>query len=140
MFAAHILLPLLALAAPALAQEAPTAEQAIEVQRATYGPPNPRQQRCGVPDASGDIVVCAPDNEQYRVQSSAELDPDSHEATYDGVPRAPQLDRGSCRGQPNCFVGGWVPPPVYYIDVSALPQAPEGSEADEVARGERAER
>lgn len=137
------LIPLtLALAQPALAQEAkpgPTAEQAIEQQKKVYGPPNARRS-CGAPDASGDIVVCATDSKEFRVQSSAELDPNSHEALYDGLPRAPQLDKGSCKGQPGCFVGGWAPEPIYYIDLKAIPEAPPGSDADLIAKGEKAER
>ncbi len=121
--------------APAAARV--TAEQAIAREEQIYGPPNPRQKACGVPDASGDIVVCAPDNEEFRVQSSRELNPDAQESLNDGVPRAPQFDRGYCAECPHF---GSVPPPVYYIDVTALPAAPPGSEADEVARGERPER
>jgi hypothetical protein len=121
------------------AQDAvPTAtDQAIENARQIFGPPEPRKKTCGVPDSRGDIVVCAPDNEQYRVQSSRDIDPTSHEATYDGLPRAPQLDRGSCAGEAGCIGFGSVPPPVYYIDVTALPQAPAGSEADAIAKGEK---
>jgi hypothetical protein len=114
-----------------------TAEQAIAQEQQSYGPPAPRKRTCGLPDASGDIIVCAPDNEEFRVQSSRDLNPDSHEALYDGVPRAPQFDNGYCA---ECAHFGHVPPPVYYIDVAALPAAPPGSEADEVARGERPER
>lgn len=141
-----LLLASLALAAPAAAQEAaaspapgPSAEQAIEQQKKVYGPPNARRS-CGAPDASGDIVVCATDSKEFRVQSSAELNPNSHEALYDGVPRAPQLDKGSCKGQPGCFIGGWAPPPIYYIDLEAIPEAPPGSDADLIAKGEKAER
>lgn len=107
------------------------------MQRQAYGPPNPRRTNCGVPDANGDIVVCAPDNSEFRVESSRELDPDSHDALYDGVPRAPQLDRGYCA---ECVHFGWVPPPVLYIDVAALPAAPAGSDAERVANGEIPER
>lgn len=139
--AAPILL-LLALAQPALAQEAapgPTAEQAIEQQKKVFGPPNTRRT-CGVPDSSGDIVVCATDSKEFRVQSSAELDPTSHEALYDGLPRAPQLDKGSCKGQAGCVGFGWAPEPIYYIDLKAIPEAPAGSDADLIAKGEKAER
>ena len=122
--------------APAAAEQT-TAEQAIAQEQQAYGPPAPRKRTCGVPDASGDIIVCAPNNEEFRVQSSRDLNPDSHEATYDGVPRAPQLDHGYCA---ECAHFGRVPPPVYYVDVAALPAAPAGSEAEAVARGEVPER
>lgn len=136
-------------AAPALAQDAtPTAtpdtadakvDAAIAQQKKVFGPPNPRKT-CGVADAKGEIVVCAPDNSQHRVQSSTELDPTSHAALYDGLPRAPQLDRGSCKGQAGCVSFGYAPEPIYYIDLKAIPEAPPGSDADLIAKGEKAER
>ena len=86
-----------------------------------------------------EIVVCVDHGEDLHVPSTAESDPNSREARRalnDGIPRAPQLDRGSCKGQPGCVTGGWAPPPIYEVDLSKLPQAPEGSEADLIARGE----
>ncbi len=103
----------------------------------------PEQPACpgGTEGGDNDIVVCArEDSAQWRVRSSREIDPLSREALRDGLPRAPQLDRGSCKGQPGCMTGGWVPPPVYYIDLKAIPEAPAGSDADKVARGEMADR
>lgn len=128
-------------------------------QAAAYGPPPPPpseqevsagvlvstgsatsgRQGCRRSADSQEIVVCIDRGEDQRIPSTAESDPTSHEALYDGVPRAPQLDRGSCKGQPGCMIGGWAPPPVYYIDVKALPQAPKGSDADLIAKGEKAE-
>lgn len=141
-----LLAVLLALAAPAAAQQAspaaspgPSAEQAIEQQKKVFGPPN-QNRRCGAPDSSGDIVVCATDSKEFRVQSSAELDPNSHAALYDGLPRAPQLDKGSCKGQAGCVGFGYAPEPIYYIDLKAIPEAPPGSDADLIAKGEKAER
>ncbi len=144
--ALFLLLTMLAAPAPAQVQleandlDSKVAER-IEITRERYGPPAPRR-RC---ESSGDadaIVVCAPDRgEDQRVPSTADSDPASLEARRElnnGVPRAPQLDRGSCRGQAGCMVGGWAPPPVYVIDVKAIPEAPEGSEADLIARGEKA--
>lgn len=95
----------------------------------------------GTEGGDNDIVVCArEDSTQWRVRSSRETDPLSREALRDGLPRTPQLDRGSCKGQPGCMVGGWAPPPVYYIDLKAIPEAPAGSDADKVAKGEMADR
>lgn len=102
-----------------------------------YTVPDPRD-RCRRTANSDEIVVCVDRGEDLRVPSTAESDPTSREALDDGVPRAPQFDRGSCRGQGGCMVGGWAPPPVYVVDVSALPQAPEGSDADRIAKGELA--
>ena len=132
----------LGLASPALGQDAidQRVSASIAAARQVYGPPAPKA-RCGVPGPGGEIVVCAPDRgEDQRSPSTAESDPTSHEALYDGVPRAPQFDRGSCRGQPGCQVFGFAPPPIYYIDVKAIPEPPAGSEADLIARGEKAER
>ena len=88
-------------------------------------------------------MVCVDRGEDLRVPGTGDSDPDSLEARHqlnNGVPRAPQMDRGSCRGQPGCFVGGWAPPPIYDVHVKDLPEAPEGSEADLVAKGELAPR
>ena len=97
------------------------------------------QDRCRNARKSGEIVVCIDRGEDLRVPSTAESDPSSlaaRRALNNGIPRAPQLDRGSCKGQPGCVVGGWAPPPIYVIDPAALPQAPEGSDADRIAKGE----
>ena len=126
-----------AAAGPLYAQDAAdrTVDAAIANQKASYGPPSPRKA-CGVPDASGDIVVCAPDSNQYRVQSTAQSNPRSKEALNTGIPRAPNLST-----LPDCSEGcisiGSVPPPVYLIDFSQLPDAPAGSDADQIAKGEK---
>lgn len=131
------------LPAPAAAQAAATPDDRVAEMLAradeAYGAVEPRKTcDSGNPD---EIVVCArTDSSRYRVPSTTQSDPGSREALRTGMPRAPQLDRGSCRGQPGCMVGGWAPPPVYYIDLKALPEAPEGSDADQVAKGEKASR
>ena len=105
-----------------------------------FGPPPPRP-RCGTRTSADEIVVCAPaDSAEFRVQSTRETDPSSHEALYDGLPRAPQLDRGSCKGQAGCISVGWAPPPVYMVDLKTIPEAPAGSDADKVAKGEMRDR
>jgi len=81
------------------------------------------------------IVVCAPDRSQhYRVPSSSD-DPHNRAATRGGAPTPPDVYGGpSCdRG---CIRGGYAPPPVYYIDLSKIPEAPPGSDADKIAKGE----
>lgn len=101
------------------------------------------QDRCRNARKSGEIVVCIDRGEDLRVPSTAESNPSSlaaRRALNNGIPRAPQLDRGSCKGQPGCVVGGWAPPPIYVIDPAALPQAPEGSDADRIAKGELPDR
>ena len=83
-------------------------------------------------------MVCADHGEDQRVPSTAETDPNSREARRaldGGIPRAPQFDRGYCA---SCQHFGSVPPPVYYVDVTKLPAAPAGSDAEAIANGEKA--
>lgn len=128
-------------AAPAAAQDAPAdatdrkVAQMIGRAKKVYGVPDPAAKCRRNPD-SDEIVVCVDRGEDLKVPPTSESDPTSRAALNDGLPRAPQLDRGSCRGQPGCMVGGYAPPPIYIVDVSKLPQAPEGSDADLIARGE----
>ena len=106
---------------------------AIERAREAYAPP--RRSRCGEGEA-GEIVVCAPDAEQHRVAPTSQTDPLSREAIRDGVPRGPDFSR-----LPSCAVArciGWAPPPIYIIDLKAIPEAPADSDADRIARGEMA--
>lgn len=112
----------------------------LESAKSAYGVPDPRL-RCRPKPGSDEIVVCVDRGEDLRVDRGPP-DPNTLEgrrALNGGVPRAPQFDRGSCKGKPGCITGGWVPPPVYYTDVSALPEAPPGSDADRIAKGEMPE-
>lgn len=81
------------------------------------------------------IVVCAPDTSQrYRVPPASD-DAKSRAGTRGGSLSPPDVYGGaSCdRG---CIRGGYAPPPVYYIDLSKIPEAPPGSDADKIAKGE----
>ncbi|WP_296680042.1 hypothetical protein [Novosphingobium sp.] len=98
-------------------------------------PVAPRQSCAGSSD--DEIVVCAAtDSSRYRVPSTIDSNPGSRAALRNGVPTPPQLDRGSCRGQPGCMIGGYAPPKVYVIDLKAIPEAPAGSDADRIGKGE----
>lgn len=146
----RLILPVLVavlISAPALAEQPaamPDGDRVAELFAAAkrnYAIRDPRQECRRRSEA--EIVVCVDRGEDLRVPSTADSDPDSlaaRRALNNGVPRAPQLDRGSCKGQPGCITGGYAPPPIYEIDVRALPQAPDGSDADKVARGELAPR
>lgn len=127
------------LAFPASAQPAADPVDAmIENSRQLFGVPQAKRQTCSQ-SSPDEIVVCVDRPNDQRLPSSAQIDPNSQAGRRfrDGnIPNAPQFDHGSCRGQPNCFTGGWAPPPVYYVDVTALPAAPEGSDADKIAKGE----
>ena len=88
----------------------------------------------------GEIVVCADQrkNERERLPLRDELD--SAKSTSGGVPATPdvhgirQIPGGiSIKG---CFLPPCPPPPMYFFDIASLPEAPEGSDADLVARGE----
>ena len=131
---------------PAAAQETITVAppkgggvaEALLTSRKLYSRDTPR---CGIKGPDGEIIVCAPDGgAQWRVPGSSETDPTSRAATNDGVPRAPELGRGSCVGQFGCLTGGWAPPPAYMIDLSAIPDTPRGSDAEKVANGEMSDR
>jgi hypothetical protein len=126
-------------AAPAHAQSGPTAEQAIEREKEVYGPPPPKP-RCGS-GGPGEIVVCAPESgDQFRVPSTADSDPHSRAAKRrldDGIPRAPNVS-----GLPDCSIVkcmglGSAPEPAYLIDFSTIPDAPPGSDADLIAKGQK---
>jgi len=94
-----------------------------------------QKPRCGVPAADGSIVVCGgrEASESERLPLRGELD--SARSTRDGLPRAPNVSglRDCSRG---CIGFGGVPPPMYYFDITALPEAPPDSDADRIARGE----
>lgn len=114
------------------ASEANALTNAAIAQRLLHAAEKPR---CGVPAADGSIVVCGgrEASDQERLPLRGELD--SARSTKDGLPRAPNVG-----GLPDCSRGciglGGVPPPMYYFDITALPEAPPDSDADKIARGE----
>mgnify|MGYP001548451100 CR=1 FL=1 len=118
-----------------------TVEQAIEKERAVYGvnrpaPRDPCAEHGGDDNA---IVVCGKqpvDSARFRVKSTAELDPGSREALDDGWLRAPNVGPPPCTSV--CIRMGAQPPQLHLIDLSKIPEAPPGSDADRIARGEMA--
>ena len=101
-----------------------------------------RDKRCILGNATAnEIVVCAPrdpDADRYPGRETLE----SVQSTNDGLPRAPDLAPKYpgivvARG---CFIPPCPPPPMVFIDVKALPEAPPGSDADLIAKGEMKER
>ena len=101
-----------------------------------------RDKRCLLGAATADeIVVCAEDPEKYRYPGREELD--SAKSIRDGLPRAPDLEPKYPKGQVSlkgCFIPPCPPPAMVFIDVKALPEAPAGSDADKIAKGEMPER
>jgi hypothetical protein len=141
MKAAALCAVLAASAAPAWAQDKPavTAEQAVVREKEVFGPPAARP-RCRSGGTADEIVVCAPENsDQFRVQSTAESDPDSRAAKRlldDGIPRAPQVGTVIDCSKGGCIGFGSVPPPAYFIDYATIPEPPAGSDADRISKGE----
>lgn len=120
-----------------LAQQV-TAEEALANAQGTYSADSV-SRRCR-PAVGDEIVVCADRGRDQRMPSTADSDPNSRaarQALDGGIPRAPRLGPGSCLGQPGCIRVGSAPPPIYIIDLKAIPEAPEGSDADLIAKGEK---
>ena len=119
-------------AAAAAVTPAPTvtAEQALENARSVFSAAPRKAAPC--PDATGDeIVVCAEHEDpatQYVPSDTDSGDPD------DGVPRAPDVSGLPSGG----MLIGKTPRHPLIIDLSKIPEAPAGSDADLIARGEKA--
>lgn len=85
---------------------------------------------------SGEIVVCRELGNDgtgltgSRAESQKRY---AEETAFRGAPRTPEAFGIPDNGKGIGF--GGVPPPVLYIDVEALPKAPEGSNADRIAQG-----
>jgi hypothetical protein len=83
----------------------------------------------------GEIVVCAPDEEQFRVPPTSETDPESEQALDDGRLHTPDVaGNGIFKGKATASFGSVTVP--YIIDLSQIPEAPKGSDADKIAKGE----
>jgi len=107
-----------------------TAEQALENARAVYSAAPHKAAPC--PESTGDeIVVCA-EHEDPATQH-VPSDSDSGDPR-DGVPRAPDVS-----GLPSGGMRiGKTPRHPLIIDLSKIPEAPAGSDADRIAKGEKA--
>lgn len=117
-------------AAAAESDEAAT-NAAIAQRLLTAGQP----KRCETAGPDGGIVVCGgrAASEQERLPLRDELD--SARSTKDGMVRAPNVSglRDCSRG---CIGIGGVSAPMYFFDITKLPEAPADSDADRIARGE----
>lgn len=122
----------------AAAQDVPsrTAETVFESAASAYTPP-PEEPECDAPEDKNVIVICARRQEQsqFRSMSAADLDPTSKQALDDGLPRGPDIAGPGIFHGPGTGSFGGPPPPALIIDVTALPVAPPGSDADRIARG-----
>ena len=133
-----------ALPAPLAAQNSPEDVIGPVLERAeeAYKLDEPAPERpADCPEPVGDeILVCAPiesDPDRYRVTSSLEKGDDSHLAWTGQAPdvSGPGIFKGPATVGGLCFIPPCPKDPVYYIDVTALPEAPPGSDADRIARG-----
>jgi hypothetical protein len=108
-----------------------TAEELIERARSYYSAEEPAARTCPEP-SEGEIVVCGEvgDPDRYRVPSDTDRG-----VPKDEVPRAPDVS-----GLPDCSSGcmrvGKTPRRPLLIDLDTIPEAPPGSDADKIARGE----
>lgn len=103
--------------------------------------PDRSRGRCAKASRTGEIVVCGPEEDSFRVKSTAESDPNSRQATRDGALHTPDVaGNGIFKGKATlgkmCLIGGCPPEAAYMIDLSSIPEAPAGSDADKIAKGE----
>lgn len=137
--------------APAMAQTtAETASEPSEEDRAIAErmmgiggriTPDRSRNHCLRTVKQGEITVCAPDEDEFRVKSSADLDPDSAAALNDGRLHTPDVAGGGIfKGKSTmsgmCMIPPCPPEQPYLIDLSSIPEAPAGSDADKIAKGE----
>lgn len=125
-----------------------TVNEALDHARNLYGPPPPVEDCSDEQEAailSGEIIVCRRKKDQSEFRT---LPVDEAQSRYareimnKGNPQTPDVaGDGIFKGEPT--VGGLCvpglqkcpPPPALIIDVTALPKAPPGSDADRIARG-----
>ncbi len=124
-------------AAPAStpAQADADVEEMLQNERTLTALPKPSVS-CPLSD-TGEIVVCAKhhtDSDHYRLPSSTADNPNSAEALRTGALHPPDVSSHPPAGVK--FGVGHVPPPIYYIDTTKLPDPPPGSDADKIAKGE----
>ena len=127
-------------AAPAAAQtEVPrTAEEFIETAREVYSVDESRPEACPAP-VGNEIVVCRrlEDPDQFRVASPTERANAAGQMPPDPIPQAPYvLGLPECGVEVVCHRIGRAPPPIYIIDLEAIPEALTPEEAALVFRAE----
>lgn len=116
------------------------AAQLIERAKVAYSLDEPEPERpvdCVEAEDDTLIIVCAPvedDPARFRGPSRLDRGDDSHLSWDGGAPNLEPSYPGVVVAR-GCFIPPCPPPPVYYIDVAALPEAPPGSDADRIARG-----
>jgi hypothetical protein len=129
-----LIVMLCGLSRPVAAQDS-SVDQMIENQRAMFHV-EPENKRCPRDPLNDAIVVCRRDHsDRYRIPSTQEEHPESPEARRTGQLVPPDVyGLGPCTGV--CIKGGYAPPPVYYFDITALPEPAPGTDAWKIAHGE----
>ena len=133
------------LAPSARAQEG-TAGSALAEARELYGPPPPMEDCSDDQEASilsGEIVVCRRkrDDAEFRTLPSEDAQARYAQETMNkGNPQTPDVSgpgifKGPATISSLCIIGPCPKPPALFIDVTALPQAPPGSDADRISKG-----
>lgn len=117
-------------AAPSASSEADTNAQ-IAQRLLTAGQP----KKCEKAGPDGAIVVCGgrEASEKERLPMRDQLE--SARSTNDGLPRAPNVS-GLADCSKGCIGFGSAPAPMYFFDITKLPEAPPDSDAARIARGE----
>ena len=96
--------------------------------------PDKSRSSCFRTVKKGEIVVCAPEDRDQHVPSTADSDP-TGAGTRDGRLHPPNVS-GLADCSRGCIGLGKAPRRVYMIDLSSIPLAPAGSDADKIAKGE----
>jgi hypothetical protein len=137
-----------AMASPGFAQDAQTGTppERIDLTVTTARQPDPRQEEeCRrqreAAIVTGEIIVCgATGGEDQRITSREEAE-DRYAAATQGISTpdvaGPGIFRGPATVSGICVKGifNCPKPPALIVDVTKLPQAPPGSDADRISRG-----
>lgn len=122
-------------------QKTISAQEALEAADDAYGPRKPKP--CPKSSDPNEIIVCAApqDDSEFYYSGSAENARKRYaeETAFKDDPQAPNfLPTCHSMGNPaGCVRVGSVPPQPILIDLESIPEAPEGSDADLVAKGEK---
>ena len=98
-----------------------------------------KPQRCRPSTRTDEIVVCGHGEDNARQRLPLRDDSDAARSIDDGVPRAPDvfgIHHGGVTAARGCFLPPCPPPLMPIIDLAAIPEAPPGSDADRIGRGE----
>jgi len=135
---------LLGLAAPAAAQDAQaapeprSAEDFIARAREVYTVREPGPEPC--PEATAaEIIVCKPyaEDDSQRLPSPTERARAAGDKPPDPIPDAPYvLGLPECKVEVVCHRMGRAPPPIYIIDLEAIPEPLTPEQAARVFRAE----